>query len=292
MIFNPASTSDLDKVSDFLELALQSATSVDRPLTLTDALDGPSSLLERRLAESGSANRRTRSETRRIYQLTQTTTQKEMNNELQREVALRVNRLGTNEYRLALSRAENKNDANQLVELVEAFRLPFSEGRVSSIGSMVAASAETWARIAEEADAAAKRELLKSSAVLTELEELKRKARLAQEEADRKSRELQALWDSYNSLPEQIQTRELKLAQLGNEIRSLDPKQLEENFKSLYRAMLNGVLGSPVSLNDIGMLLYTSGLRVEVLSTKAEELQKEIADLRARLKQVSRKLGR
>jgi hypothetical protein len=37
MIFNAENPTDLDKVAEYIELALRSAIEVDRPLTLTDA---------------------------------------------------------------------------------------------------------------------------------------------------------------------------------------------------------------------------------------------------------------
>lgn len=78
-------------------------------------------------------------------------------------------------FLLAYSKAENK-DANTIAELIEEFRKPFSEGKVASIGAMTMANAETWAKIAEESESAAKCELLKNSAELSELERLKKAA--------------------------------------------------------------------------------------------------------------------
>jgi hypothetical protein len=101
-----------------------------------------------------------------------------MNHDLRTEVESQINRLGENEFRLAYSRAKTK-EARTIIELIEEFRKPFTEG-LASIGSMVVANQETWARLAERSDPAAKRELLANSAVLTELNELERKAREAQ----------------------------------------------------------------------------------------------------------------
>ena len=213
-----------------------------------------------------------------------------MDNELKNEVYNRVSQLGDNEFRLAYSRSVNK-ESNEIVELIEEHRKPYTEGRVASIGAMVMASAETWQRIAEESEAAAKRELLANSAVLTELTELERKAREAQEAADKKNRELQAIWSEWNAIPDRLEAKELQLAQISNEIRSLDPQSLKAEFKTTYLAMLEGAIASGSFLPDIAMRLYTSDIRLEVLNTKAEELEHEIVELKARQKVLAKKLG-
>jgi hypothetical protein len=93
-----------------------------------------------------------------------------MNNEIRNEVAIRVQRMKDNEWRLAYSKATNNSDADEIVELVETHRSQFAEGKTANIGSAIFASAETWDAIACASDEDAKRELLKSSADLTELD--------------------------------------------------------------------------------------------------------------------------
>jgi hypothetical protein len=73
--------------------------------------------------------------------------------------------------------------------------------------------------------------------------------------------------------------------------RSLDPQSLETEFKATYRAVLDGAIASQMTLNDIALRLYTSDLRLEVLNTKAEELDREVAELKARAKTLARRLG-
>jgi hypothetical protein len=128
-----------------------------------------------------------------------------MNEELKKQVSNRVPRLGHNELLLACSKAKKKNDENEIVALVEEFRSPFAEGKVASIGSASFASPTVWQEIAEASDKAAKNALLADSAELKELQKLERAAAEAKALADAKSRQLQADWQEYNSLPERAE---------------------------------------------------------------------------------------
>jgi hypothetical protein len=213
-----------------------------------------------------------------------------MNTELQREVSLRVNRLGDNEYRLAYLRAETK-DANTIVELVEEHRKPFAEGRVANMGSMVAANQETWAKIAKESEDAAKRELLQNSAELAELNKLERAAKEAQRHADAKNAELSLLWND-NAIPEKIEAISIRLAQISNELASLDAEKIKADFKSLYRARLNGAVADPFAQMQLAGLLITAPLRKEVLERLATELETELVELKARSRFWQRGLAR
>jgi DNA repair exonuclease SbcCD ATPase subunit len=198
--------------------------------------------------------------------------------------------MGDNEFRLAYSKAEIK-DANNIVELVEAHRKQFAEGRVASVGSMTMASPETWAAIANESDAAARRELLQSSAVLTELDELERKAREAQQAADAKNRELNALWTEYNAIPDKIEKINVRLADIATALASLDTAKLETGFRELYRAALDGAIHDPFAQMQFAGLLVTAPLRKEVLTKLATELETELVELKARSKVLAKRLS-
>lgn len=213
-----------------------------------------------------------------------------MDSELLREIALRVNRAGDNEIRLAMSKAVNKGDVNEIVELINEARKPYTEGRVATMGCADFASQESWARIAEESDNAARRELMGSTA-LAELDELERKARDAQQAAERKNLELNAAWIEYHAIPERIEQKEVQLAQIANEMRNLDPEQLANEFKRIYRIMLDGGIVSGSFLPDIALTLCTSDLRIEVLNEKADGLDREVAELKARAKTLGKRLG-
>ena len=147
--------------------------------------------------------------------------------------------MGNNEFLIGYSRAETKS-VNEIAEFIEDHRKPFSDGRVASIGAAAMASAEVWQKIAEESDAAAKRELLKDSSELAELNKLERAAAEAKRLADAKQDELTRAWNEYNSLPEKAKAISLKLAQFDNTLRELEPEVLEKGYKDTFRSMLNG----------------------------------------------------
>jgi len=213
-----------------------------------------------------------------------------MNTELKNEVATRVNRLGDNELILAYSKAETK-DANTIVDLIDEFRRPFADGKVTSMGSAAFANPETWAKIAEESDSAARRELLKSSAVLTELDELERRAREAQAAADQKNRELNNAWAEYSAIPERIEAINARLADIANELASLDTPKLNADFKSVYRNALNGAIYDPLAQMQLAGLLVTAPLRKEVLNELATELKAQLIEVQARSRTLGKKLG-
>jgi hypothetical protein len=207
-----------------------------------------------------------------------------MNHELRQEVSQRV------PFRAAYSKAETK-DANTIAELIEEHRKPFSEGKVASIGAMTMASQETWAKIAEESEAAARRELLKNSAELSELERLERAAEEAQRLAEAKNAELSRLWSEYNNLPEKVEAINIRQAQIATELRSLEPEALKESFKSAFSALVRGASGSQDGLNLIAGMVATREWRVEVLEHLENELESELSGLRARSKVLAKKLG-
>lgn len=196
-----------------------------------------------------------------------------------------------NEWRLAYSRATNKNHANEIVELIEEHRKPFAEGKTANIGTAIFASAEAWEAIACASDEDAKRELLKSSANLTELEKLERAARQAQEAADAASRELQAVWQEFNGIPDQLEAIAVKQEQISNERQALETEKLEAEFKRLYRSLLDGARASVGFMDQIAVRLATTPLRREVLSSVDAELSAKADDLKVRQKQLSKRLG-
>jgi hypothetical protein len=206
---------------------------------------------------------------------------------------MRVNRLGDDEYRLALSKAGNKSDVNEIVELIETFRAPWLEGRVANLGSMVVATPEQWQRVADAADSAARREMLRNSSVLSELNALEATARAAQEARDAKPAELQEAWDQFSSaIPDKLDAINARLDAIANELASLDTAKIEADFKNHFRAKRNGVVGSPVSLDALAALLVTAPLHREVLEDMAKGLEAEASELKSRRAKLSKKLGR
>lgn len=212
-------------------------------------------------------------------------------NETWKEVANRVQRLGDNEFRLAYSRATNKNDANEIVALIEDYRQPYQEGKVANLGTAIFATAEQWERIATESNNAAKCELLKNSAELAELEKLEKAARAAQEAADAKSREVQAAWDEYNSLPDRIASLDTRIGEINDGMRELDTDALARQYKDIYKAGLKGAITDRFALVFAAESIITANLRKEVLNELAAELQSEMSEAKRRFKALERKLA-
>ena len=213
-----------------------------------------------------------------------------MNQELKNEVALRIPRMGNNEFLIGYSRAETKS-VNEIAEFIEDHRKPFSDGRVASIGAAAMASAEVWQKIAEESDAAAKRELLKDSSELAELNKLERAAAEAKRLADAKQDELTRAWNEYNSLPEKAKAISLMLAQFDNTLRELEPEVLEKGYKDTFRSMLNGALVDGFALVFAAETIVTSGLRRAVINEEKAKLEHELYEVKARSKTLAKKLG-
>jgi hypothetical protein len=212
------------------------------------------------------------------------------NEELWREVSLQINYLGDSEYALAFSRAETKDTAS-IIEQIQKHRDGFEQGKTCGIGSATFASVEQWKALAAESERAARNELLKNSSELAELDRLEKAALEAQEAADAKSRELQANWEQYNAIPDRIEALNVRLAQIASDLRSLETEKIAEDFKSHYRATLNGAIAQASWLDGIAALLVTAGLRKEVLGQLAGELERERAALTARRKVLAKRLG-
>jgi DNA repair exonuclease SbcCD ATPase subunit len=166
-----------------------------------------------------------------------------------------------------------------------------TDGKIASIGSATFANAETWRAIAAEAEKAARAEFLKSSAELSELERLETVAAEARKAADAKERELQALWSEFQSIPEKAEKLNDRLNAITNELRALDSAKIEADFKAMYKNVWQGAMVDPFAQMQLAGLLVTAPLRKEVLNSLAEELQTQLADMKARHKALSRKLG-
>jgi hypothetical protein len=213
-----------------------------------------------------------------------------MNHELKKELNLKFNYLGDSEILLGYSKAATK-DVNTIAELIDAHRKRFEQGRIANIGSAVFATAEVWQAIAAESDRAARSELLASSPELAQLSDLEAKALAAKQAAEAKERELQALWSEFQALPVKADAINLRLAQISNDLRSLDVEKLAEDWKATYRSILGGGRIFPETLTELAMTMYTADLRREVLTKLADALEVELAELRKRNRQLCKQLG-
>ena len=148
------------------------------------------------------------------------------NTELKRTLSLKYPHLGDSELAVAISRSTELTEA-AVSEQIETWRKPFEQGRVSSMGGGTYASASTWAEIAAASDLAARNEQLKDSSILLEVSDLERKGTAAQRAAEQAGRELQGLWNEWNSLEPRADAIKQQLAGINRELESLTPEAVE-----------------------------------------------------------------
>jgi len=73
-------------------------------------------------------------------------------------------------------------------------------------------------------------------------------------------------------------------------LQELEPEKIEADFKRHYKATLNGSAADPFAQTALAGLLVTRQLRKECLNEKAEDLNKKLAELKARSKALAKKL--
>ena len=216
-----------------------------------------------------------------------------MGNEIKNQVKHQVNYLGDSEYLLAVSRVEDPNDVNAIVEEVNKHRAPFESGKISSFGGAAYANQETWRAIASDADTAARRRLLNSSALLSEADELTLKAQEAKRLADEKNAELNRLWSEFSSLPDCIRSAQNELDGINSQLKCLDDNSLREEYKDWFREVLgSGSAVSPLVYATKAAILVGADLRREVLNEKANELEAQLVEYRKRNKELGKQLGK
>jgi hypothetical protein len=139
-----------------------------------------------------------------------------MNPQIKKAVSSQVNYVGDSEYLLAVSRVEDPNDVNAIVEFIQGYRKPFESGKIISNGAAAFATQEVWQVVSAESDNSAKRELLRESALLVEVDELTRKADEAKRLADERTAELNRLYREYAVLPDKIRGAQSELIRPEN----------------------------------------------------------------------------
>jgi chromosome segregation ATPase len=216
-----------------------------------------------------------------------------MNTEIKKEVTREISNLGPSEYALAVSKVEDPNNVAAIMAAVADYRKQFeSKHGVMSNGASAYATRDQWQAIARDADASARRELLKESALLSEVDELTRRADEAKRIADERTAELNRLWSEYSSLPDRISSTQLDLDSTNEAIKSLDPAELRKDYKDWFRSMLDiKSQVHPLVFAQRAEILITAELRREVLEEKASELEAQLVEMRKRIKQLSKQLG-
>jgi DNA repair exonuclease SbcCD ATPase subunit len=212
-----------------------------------------------------------------------------MNPELKRTLSIRFPSLGTSEYLLAYKLATEKTEP-AIAEEIEQHRAQFLPSH-GTVAAGILLPADKWREVYEQAEKAAKRELLKDSNELSELERLEKAAEEARKLADAKNAELSRLWQEFQAIPEQIDAANARQEQTANELQALDADRLAEEFKSHYRAVLDGAIAQASWMDAVAVRMVTASLRKEVLTQLDVELSGKINELKARQKTLAKKFG-
>jgi hypothetical protein len=127
--------------------------------------------------------------------------------------------------------------------------------------------------------------------LLQEADELTRRATEAKQLADQKNRELQSLWNDFQSVPSKADAVKAKLASLQAERESLDIDKLNAAFADHYRALLAGTTQDRMALALHSGVIATRELRLAIIAELESELNAQLAGLKTRSKAFARKLG-
>jgi hypothetical protein len=205
------------------------------------------------------------------------------------EVLNQVNRLGQYEFRLAISKLGEGACVAEVVAAVEAHREPPMKALGCNIGSAVMLSTEAWRKLAEQSEAAAKRELLKDSKALQSVDVLLEKANAAAEAARKAQDEFNRLYNELDRIPASIDALNLRLSQIATSREQLN--NAEATVKDLYAAAIRGATVQAGSLEAWSGVVATREIRLGVLAEFEAESKGALAALVAREKELRKALG-
>jgi uncharacterized protein YceH (UPF0502 family) len=115
--------------------------------------------------------------------------------------------------------------------------------------------------------------------------------RCSQEAASAKARDLQVAFDELNAPPGKLEAANERLAHLAAEVQKLDAEEIKAEYKTRYRSFLAGEMAQAGFLDAVACRLMTADLRRAVLSELADALESEVAELKTRQRQLSKRLG-
>jgi hypothetical protein len=161
-------------------------------------------------------------------------------NEIKNEIERQISNLGPSEFTLAVSKVEDPTNVAAIIEAVTDYRKQFeTKHGVINNGAAAFATRQQWEAIARDAEASAKRELLKDSSILREVDELVAKAEQAKHLADERQAELNRLHAEFFNLPERIASAQRELDSLNATLSELNVDALKADYKRLCRAVLD-----------------------------------------------------
>jgi chromosome segregation ATPase len=212
-------------------------------------------------------------------------------NPIKNAVEQQISNLGPSEFALAVSKVENPNNVAAIIEAVTDYRKQFeSKYGVINNGAAAFATRDQWEAIGCDAEGSAKRELLKDSSLLREVDELTRKATEARRLADERQAELNRLHAELSSLPDRISATQRELDSLNATLSELNVDTLKADYKRLYRAVLDGGQNDKFAEVFAAAAIVTVDLRREVLTAKTGEIEASLVEMRRRVKELKRRL--
>jgi hypothetical protein len=214
-----------------------------------------------------------------------------MENEIRNEVERQVSNVGESELALAITKVEDPHNAVMIAAWINDYRKQFERGRVMSTGASSYASREVWQDIARQSNDSCKRELLGSSALLQEADDLTRKAREAQQLADAKTAELNRLYSEFNTLPERITSAQRELDGANEASKNLTDDKLRQEYKDWFKTVINSAnTVHPVLYATKAAALVTANIQRECYREKVAELEARLVEMRKKHSQLAKKL--
>jgi len=213
-------------------------------------------------------------------------------NAIKNEVELQISNLGPSEFTLAVSRVQDPTNVAAIIGAATDYRKQFeSKHGVINNGSAAFATRDQWEATARDAEASAKRELLKDTALLKEVDELTRKADEAKRLAHERTAELNKLHAEFSSLPDRIASSQRELDQINATLSEISVDSLKADYKRLCRAVIDGGQTDRFAEVFSAAAIVTCDLRREVLTEKAGQIEASLVEMRRRNKELKRKLS-
>lgn len=167
----------------------------------------------------------------------------------------------------------------------------FDEHRANHGGNKTFYTEETLTKVIRASDEAAKRELMRQSSAVRQLDELEKKAAELKAQADAKEAELNAAYQEWLALPTRADQAQERLAVLANE-RRIYSSDLKAEFKAVYADYLRTGSGSLlVGVDKVTLAIQQAKLRLEVIAEVEPELTAKLKAIQARSRELAKFLS-
>jgi hypothetical protein len=173
---------------------------------------------------------------------------------------------------------------NRILDEVDALRSRFTNGSTQGTTAF-------WKEVAQQANECAKREILAGSEELAALAQLETEAQTATAKAKAKAAELDAQYRAFESLADNANRVNAKLAALKVEREGLDINKLNAAFENHYRALLSGSTQDRIVLDLHAAVIASQNLRLSIINSMESELQFELRQLQEKNRRLAKTLN-